>query len=593
MRRCFLWLALGILFSCLVPPTVAQAPSREVCPRGVVGGQVPEPADLRSKAGTLRVELSYREFTDAQGLVRYCYIDKAGRQSPTLRVSPGDQVTLILRNEVLRSEVSHSESPASAVQPHSMADHADVARSCAGGQMTAASTNLHFHGLTIPPVCHQDDTLNTFVQASADPFEYSFKIPPDQPPGLYWYHPHVHGFTKAQVLGGASGALIVEGIETANHEVAGLPERVLVIRDQELIHPDAAPEQTDSMPPPQVLRDAEGDILNSGTGSGKPAKDLSINFVPVPYPKYQPAMIAMKPLERQLWRVLNASAITYLDLQLLFNDHPQNVGVVALDGTPINYNGNETQSLVWKRHLLIPPAGRVEFIMKGPKPGVRASLVTRSVDTGPAGENDPTRPLASIVTSDDSLDVQSKLQDSPAEVNTPNIVPLKNVTPVRMRKLYFSEAPADPRNPSSPTVFYLTVEGATPAPFDPKSPLPNLTVNQGDVEDWVIENRTKELHDFHIHQIHFQLLQWNGVPVDEPYLRDTVNVAYWDGTSSVYPSVKLRMDFRNPSIVGTFVYHCHLLEHEDGGMMGTIRVQPRPANSQPGRSTHNAGHSSL
>jgi len=593
MRRRFLRLALGIFFSCLVPTTVAQAPSREVCPRGVVGGQVPEPADLRSRAGALRVELSYREFTDTQGLVRYCYIDKDGRQSPTLRVKPGDQVTLILRNEVLRSEVSHTESPALAVQPHSMADHADVAKSCVGGQMTAASTNLHFHGLTIPPVCHQDDTLNTFVQPSADPFEYSFKIPPDQPPGLYWYHPHVHGFTKTQVLGGASGALIVEGIEAANREVSGLPERVLVIRDQELIHPDAPPEQTDSMPPPQVLRDAEGDILNSGTGSGKPAKDLSINFVPVPYPKYQPAVIAMKPLERQLWRILNASAITYLDLQLLFNDRPQNVGVVALDGIPINHNGNETQSLVWKRHLLIPPAGRVEFVVKGPKPGVHASLVTRSVDTGPAGENDPTRPLATIVTSDDSPDVQSRLQDSPADVNTPSIVPLKNVTPVRMRKLYFSEAPADPRNPSSPTVFYLTVEGATPAPFDPKSPLPNLTVNQGDVEDWVIENRTKELHDFHIHQIHFQLLQWNGVPVDEPYLRDTVNVAYWDGTSSVYPSVKLRMDFRNPSIVGTFVYHCHLLEHEDGGMMGAIRVQPRPANPQPGRSTHNAGHSSL
>jgi FtsP/CotA-like multicopper oxidase with cupredoxin domain len=147
------------------------------------------------------------------------------------------------------------------------------------------------------------------------------------------------------------------------------------------------------------------------------------------------------------------------------------------------------------------------------------------------------------------------------------------------RKLYFSETPTDPKNPNSPTVFYLTVEGSTPAPFDPKSPLPNVIVNQGDVEDWVIENRTKELHDFHIHQIHFQLLQWNGVPVEEPYLRDTVNVAYWDGTSPVYPSVKLRMDFRNPAIIGTFVYHCHLLEHEDGGMMGTIRVDPPAAGN--------------
>jgi FtsP/CotA-like multicopper oxidase with cupredoxin domain len=62
--------------------------------------------------------------------------------------------------------------------------------------------------------------------------------------------------------------------------------------------------------------------------------------------------------------------------------------------------------------------------------------------------------------------------------------------------------------------------------------------------------------------------------VNEPYLRDTVNVAYWDGSSPVYPSVKLRMDFRGPNVVGDFVYHCHLLEHEDGGMMGVIRVIP-------------------
>ena len=65
----------------------------------------------------------------------------------------------------------------------------------------------------------------------------------------------------------------------------------------------------------------------------------------------------------------------------------------------------------------------------------------------------------------------------------------------------------------------------------------------------------------------------NGVPVDEPFLRDIVNVPYWDGNSLKYPSVTLRMDFRDPHTVGTFIYHCHLLEHEDGGMMGTIRVE--------------------
>jgi hypothetical protein len=51
-----------------------------------------------------------------------------------------------------------------------------------------------------------------------------------------------------------------------------------------------------------------------------------------------------------------------------------------------------------------------------------------------------------------------------------------------------------------------------------------------------------------------------------------VNVPYYNGRMLEYPSVRLRMDFRDPNIVGTFVYHCHVLEHEDGGMMGRIRV---------------------
>jgi FtsP/CotA-like multicopper oxidase with cupredoxin domain len=554
----------------LLPPRLAAQANTEVCFRGALGGTVPEPATLRSKDGELRVEIAFRSFVDSQEQTRYCYIDRGGNQSPTLRVRPGDRLTLTLHNETASSP------------EHKMAEHASPppAQDCAGGPMSATSTNLHFHGLVIPPVCHQDDTLKTLVQPAAAPFEYSFQIPADQPPGLYWYHPHVHGFTKAQVLGGASGALIVEGIETANREVSGLPERVLVIRDQELVNPNAAPLQTDSMPPPQVLRDAEGDILNTGTGGGKPAKDLSINFVPVPYPQYQPAVITMKPLEKQLWRVLNASAITYLDLQVLFKDRPQMVGVVALDGIPVNENGNRDRQVVWKAHVFIPPAGRAEFIVKGPNQGVRASLVTRSVDTGPAGENDPTRPLASIVSSTDAPELPSHLPASPANLISAQGAPLKEVVPVRERKLYFSEKPQDPKNPNSPTAFFLTVEGKIPAVFDPNSVDPDIVVDQGDVEDWIIENRSQELHDFHIHQSHFQLLEWNGVPVDEPYLRDTINVAYWDGHSPVFPSVKLRMDFRNASTVGTFAYHCHLLEHQDGGMMGTIRVEPRKVNAQ-------------
>jgi FtsP/CotA-like multicopper oxidase with cupredoxin domain len=541
---------------------------------------VPEPEDLRSKNGVLAVELVYRTFVDAAGQTRYCYLyAKDNSQAPTLRLKPGDELVLSLKNE-LPAAMPQAMSAQTMSAPTMSTHDGSAKEMCAGGPMTVSSTNLHFHGLMVPPVCHQDDTLRTLVEPDSPPFEYRFRIPPTQPPGLYWYHPHVHGLNKAQVLGGASGALIVEGIEKANHAVSDLPERVLIIRDQELIDPNAQPILSPSMPPPIVLRDAEGDILNTGTGTGKPAKDLSLNFVPVSFPEYRPAVISMRPSAQQLWRVLNASAITYVDLQVLFNDVAQGLGVVALDGVPINQNGNDQKQVVWKNHILLPPAGRAEFVVKGPPEGVRASLVTRSVDSGPVGENDPTRPLASIVVASNAPEPQSRLPKSSKPLASPQAAPLREVSPARTRKLFFSEKLQDSNNPNSPTVFYVTVDGQVPAPFDPNSAVPNMTARQGDVEDWVIENRSQELHAFHIHQIHFQLLEWNGVPVDEPYLRDTINVAYWDGKSPVYPSVKLRMDFRDASAAGTFVYHCHLLEHEDGGMMGTIRVEPSRQKSR-------------
>ena len=611
MRSSRIWLFAAALFFMGPACVWAQTGEPEVCPRPAAGSAVPEPQDLRSENGVLKVEFTYRNFTDAKGQMRYCYVSNDGSQAPTLRLKPGDELILRLKNEVtpLKSEQGQklrpqnspvvSNSPSGG--PHARLlcgllpkgqahivltrysassrverEHAkSMPTDCSGGGMTSDATNLHFHGLTVPSVCHQDDVLNTMIEPGDAPFEYRFQIPADEPPGLYWYHPHVHGFTTAQVLGGASGALIVEGIERANQELAGLPERVLIVRDQNLLNPDAAPANSGAANAPPVMLDSEGDVMNTGTGTGKPAKDLSINYVPVPYPDYPPAVIAMKPSERQLWRVLNASAITYLNLQVSYNGAAQALGVVALDGVPINENRMSGNRVLWQSHLGVPPGGRIEFIVKGPPEGVEASLLTRSVNTGSGGENDPTRPLARIVASESAPPTRSRLSANPEALPPQTSAWLGNVTPARTRKLFFSEKLQDPNDPNSPTEFYLTVDGETPKLFDPSSAIPNITAQQGDVEDWIIENRTQELHAFHIHQIHFMLVQWFGLPVNEPFLRDTINVPFWDGKASVYPSVKVRMDFRDPNSVGTFVYHCHLLEHEDGGMMGLIRVEPR------------------
>ncbi len=155
---------------------------------------------------------------------------------------------------------------------------------------------------------------------------------------------------------------------------------------------------------------------------------------------------------------------------------------------------------------------------------------------------------------------------------------LREVKPAATRKLYFSELAEDPNDPDALTYFFLTVAGQRPAPYSMQSP-PNIVTNQGTVEDWVIENRALEDHVFHTHQLHFQIIEVNGKPVADREIRDTVNVEHWTG-SGPYPSVRVRMDFRAPNLIGgVFPYHCHLLRHEDMGMMGTIEVVAKGAAS--------------
>ena len=209
------------------------------CARPAPGAAVQEPADLRSRDGVLRVDLSIRNHREPDGTSRYCYIDGHGRQAPTLRLHPGDLLVLKLKNELQAPPVAWRGGGAKLALSGAMCKvkYTPPGDPCASGAMSPIATNLHFHGLTVPAVCHQDDVLKTSIQPTDAPFEYRFRIPQDEPPGLYWYHPHIHGYSSARRFrGGASGALIVEGLERARPEVAGLPERVLVIRDQ---HPAA------------------------------------------------------------------------------------------------------------------------------------------------------------------------------------------------------------------------------------------------------------------------------------------------------------------------------------------------------------------
>jgi hypothetical protein len=173
----------------------------------------------------------------------------------------------------------------------------------------------------------------------------------------------------------------------------------------------------------------------------------------------------------------------------------------------------------------------------------------------------------------------------PKQVSRPS--DLATARPTIERKFYFAEWVAEEdegdasasagKNDDASTRFYLFEAGKGATQFDMNRP-PNLVVHQGTVEDWVLTNTTFEDHVFHIHQLHFQVMEINGQPVHDLAIRDTINIPH-RGTDGATPSVKLRMDFRGANLVGTFLYQCHIVAHEEGGMMGSIQVLP------PGRAT--------
>ena len=531
------------------PARAAAAISTPVparCPRPPAGGQINEPPELFSRRGVLSVDLDYVSSVDDTGRALFCFITPDGLESPTLHVRPGDTLNIRLRNLVRPSRADKAEP---------MAMPAGAAAPCGAAAMDATSVNMHFHGANIPPTCHVDDVLRTLVNAGQS-FDYHVTFPKTQPPGLYWYHPHVHGQSERAVKGGASGAIVVDGIETLQPLVAGLPERTLIVRDQTVA----------GNPPP---------------GGPVPTSDVTLNYVPIAYPAATPAVMAIKPGRREFWRVLNASAETIMDIALTYDGRDQPLDVVGLDGVPTgSADGTAPGKAVRMSHILIPAAGRAEFIMDSPAANVRqAALVTRSIPMGRDGDNDTARTLARLVAEG------ARLAEAPramprtgarALTSQASSVALERARITAHRNLYLSEVLADPYDPGSQPKYFITVDGAAPRVFDPAEP-PAIVTTQGAVEEWTIENRAREMHEFHIHQIHFEVVERDGapVPLDQMQYLDTTQIPPWSGAGP-YPSVTVRLDFTG-DVTGDLLYHCHMLDHEDGGMMAVVRVLPRPS----------------
>src|SRR5579872_3320049 len=417
-------------------------------PRPDPGSVVKDALSLNSVNGVLNAEFTMRHSVDTGGFNHYCYNYENGKtevEAPTLRLNQGDRLVLDVKDRI---ESDDDSSGMAGMDMSGMPTCGDT------GTPTLSSTNVHFHGLNVPPVCHQDDVLTTLIQPNKPAFRFDMQIPKNEPPGLYWYHPHVHGFTEFQVNGGAAGALVVEGMEKVRPEVAGLTERVFVVRQQYLVPWVPGPYQ------------------------------LTLNYQVAGFPTFPSPIIKMKPNEKQFWRVANATIQDFMPLQFWFDGKPQKMQLIALDGYPL-------AKARFEDTILLPPASRAEFIVQAPPQNNEAIFMSIGYSTGPTGNPDIEQQLASIqVSGEEAPAIQEATATSTQHASRISMRNMKfsglsQQRPTAQRKLYFSE---EFGGTNGPIQFYITVDGQKQKVFEANEK-PVITTHVGAVEDWTVENR--------------------------------------------------------------------------------------------------------
>lgn len=372
-------------------------------------------------------------------------------------------------------------------------------------------TNLHTHGLEVSPLGNGD---NPFVSIEpGEVFDYRFDLPDDHPPGVFWYHPHRHGTVADQLFGGLYGALIVEG-----DQVPVGRERVLVVSDISL----TADGQLAPVTAGEVMMGREGDlVLVNG--------------------QHQPRLSA-RPGERERWRVINACTSRYLRLDL----PGQRLELLGIDG------GREP-ALREVAEVLLAPGNRADLLVS-----MRAGtseLRTVGYDRGRMGMmggralSGPGTLATLTVTGDEAA--------APGPVpGRPPLHDLRGEPIARQRDIAFTMTMGS-MGPGR-DMMDLGFGGRV---FD--AGRIDQQVSAGTVEEWVITNPTPMDHPFHLHVWPMQLIETGGQMVSEPARRDVVNVPAGS-------QVRVLVDFaRHP---GRSVYHCHILDHEDAGMMASVEV---------------------
>ena len=377
-------------------------------------------------------------------------------------------------------------------------------------------TNLHTHGLHVSPEDHGDNPFVTIDPGAT--FDYTYRIPTSHPAGTFWYHPHHHGHVADQIFGGLAGALLVD----PGLDLPVTRDRVLLITDTTL---DAAG---------RVAAVSAMDRM-----MGREGELVLVNG------QHQPR-IATTPGAAERWRIINGCTSRVLALRLDGHRLTQ----VALDGnflpTPADRN-----------LVVLAPGNRTDLIIRPTSSG-QFALVTDPYNRGSTGMmggmgmgggSTSNRPitLATLAVTGPA----ARPPSLPASLPAP---PTPQGPPTARRQLTFAMGMGMGQGGMR-----FTIDGRT---FDPTRD--DHTARLGSTEDWTITNTSPMDHPFHLHVWPFHVLADSTQTSPTAILQDVVLIPArgW---------VRLRIPFTD--YPGRSVYHCHILDHEDAGMMATVNVR--------------------
>ncbi|UQA97075.1 multicopper oxidase family protein [Streptomyces halobius] len=531
---------------------------RTVAPTDV-GAPLRDLPEFRSRGGLLEHTLTIAAARPVIG-GRRLHLDTYNGQIPgeVLRIRPGELLRIRLRNQMVTTGLPPNALPpmcadtghAQAAQRHRGPDDwlpqcvPEAVHGLADGNtlvQEAIATNLHTHGLQVSPSGNAD---NIYIRI--DPLgshAYAYTIPKDQPAGLHWYHPHFHGSTTHQAWSGLAGPIIVEGDIDKVPEIADMRERTIVINalrvDGNGENPTALVLPTGGDDPFTTVPAVPSELLFPLNGQLRP-------------------VISIRPGETQRWRVLNAAPHRSIWLHIEHHALHQ----IGQDGIPFGRT-RPVQS------IMLGSANRAEFVLRGGQPGTYR-IYARRYDQGHPGGERPTIELATLHVTGSATSGRI-----PRQLVAPPPVPALRVA--RRRTLTFS---GDISGKDGAGVRFLIDN----LPFDPDRI--DQEVEAGTVEEWRLVNEDVFQHPIHFHVNPFQVIDVKGIPAGDTSWQ--TDPAIWWDTFRLPPNGEftLRTYFRADT-PGKTVFHCHVLPHEDNGMMGNILINPPGI---PGRPPHTTGN---